>query len=65
MKTILTLGFEIAKVLKEPEVVERLARAGPDATTGSAEELRQLVQRDTGKYRRIIELIGAPPAAGR
>lgn len=59
------LNREIAKVLKEPEVVERLARAGLDATTGSAEELRQLVQRDTAKYRRIIELIGAPPAGGR
>ncbi len=58
------LNHEIEKVLKEPEVIERLARAGLEPTTGSPEELEQLVRRDIEKYKRIIALIGAP-APGR
>lgn len=58
------LNHEIGKVLKEPEVIERLAQAGLQPTTGSPEELEQLVRRDIEKYKRIIALIGAP-APGR
>jgi len=58
------LNREIGKVLKEPEVIERLARAGLEPTTGSPEELEQLVRRDIEKYKRIIAMIGAP-ASGR
>ena len=58
------LNREIRKVLNEPEVIERLARAGLEPTTGSPEELEQLVRRDIEKYKRIIALIGAP-APGR
>lgn len=56
------LNREIRTVLQQPEVVAKFVAAGLEPTTGSPEELEQLVQRDTDKYRRIIRLIDAPSA---
>lgn len=53
------LNREIGRALREPAVIERLAGAGLEATTGSPADLEALVRRDIDKYRRIIALTGA------
>lgn len=55
------LNREIRRALREPAVIERLAGAGLEATTGSPADLEALVRRDIDKYRRIIALTGAKP----
>ena len=55
------LNREIAAVLRDPAVVERIAAAGLDVATGSPAELEALVRRDIDRYRRIIVLTGAKP----
>ncbi|MCO5099991.1 MAG: tripartite tricarboxylate transporter substrate binding protein [Burkholderiaceae bacterium] len=59
------LNREIAKVLKEPQVVERFEAAGLEPTTGTPAELEALVRRDSDKYRRILSMIGSQPPAPR
>ena len=55
------LNREINAVLREPEMVERIAAAGLDVATGSPAELEALVRRDIDRYKRIIVLTGARP----
>jgi tripartite-type tricarboxylate transporter receptor subunit TctC len=55
------LNREIATVLRDPTVVERIAAAGLDVATGSPADLDALVRRDIDRYRRIIVLTGAKP----
>lgn len=57
------LNREIGRALREQAVIDRLAGAGLEPTTGSPSELEALVRRDIDKYRRIIEMIGAKPGA--
>jgi tripartite-type tricarboxylate transporter receptor subunit TctC len=55
------LNREIRAIMHEPAVVERIAVAGLDATTGSPAELEALVRRDIERYQRMIALTGAKP----
>lgn len=49
------------RALSTPEVAERLAAAGLEATGGTGEALRELVRRDIPRFRRIIQDIGIQP----
>jgi tripartite-type tricarboxylate transporter receptor subunit TctC len=55
------LNREIAAVLRDPAVVERVVAAGLEVATGSPAELEALLRRDIDRYRRIIALTGAKP----
>lgn len=55
------LATEIATILREPPVIERLAATGLDAAPGTPAALDALVRRDVDRYRRIIALTGAKP----
>ncbi|MEI6732616.1 MAG: tripartite tricarboxylate transporter substrate binding protein [Comamonadaceae bacterium] len=55
------LNREIRTIMHDPVVVERIAAAGLDATTGSPAELEALVRRDIERYQRMITITGAKP----
>ena len=55
------LNREIRTIMHEPAVIERIAVAGLDATTGSPAELEALVRRDIERYQRMIAITGAKP----
>ncbi len=55
------LNREIRAIMHEPAVIERIAVAGLDATTGSPAELEALLRRDIERYQRMIALTGAKP----
>lgn len=55
------LNREIRTIMHDPVMVERIAVAGLDATTGSPAELEALVRRDIERYQRMIALTGAKP----
>ena len=55
------LNREIRTIMHDPAVIERIAVAGLDATTGSPAELEALVRRDIERYQRMIALTGAKP----
>lgn len=55
------LNREIRTIMHDPAVVERIAVAGLDASTGSPAELEALVRRDIERYQRMIALTGAKP----
>ncbi len=55
------LNREIRAIMHDPVVLERIAVAGLDATTGSPAELEALVRRDIERYQRMIALTGAKP----
>jgi tripartite-type tricarboxylate transporter receptor subunit TctC len=55
---IAKLGGELVRILKLPDVVERLVATGVEVAPGSPEELARYVKSETVKYRRIIERSG-------
>ncbi len=55
------LNREIRTIMHDPAVVERIAAAGLDATTGSPADLEALVRRDIERYQRMITITGAKP----
>lgn len=51
---VLRLNREVTRVLAHPEVGQRLAELGGEATPSSPEEFRERVQSDIAKFRQIV-----------
>jgi tripartite-type tricarboxylate transporter receptor subunit TctC len=49
------------RALAAPQIAERLGAAGLEPTGGTGEALRELVQRDIPRFRKIIQDIGIQP----
>lgn len=52
------LNAEIGRILRLPDVNERLTGLGLEVTPGSPEELTRFVRQEAAKYRKIIEVSG-------
>jgi tripartite-type tricarboxylate transporter receptor subunit TctC len=55
------LHAAMKRALAAPQTAERLGAAGLEPTGGSGEALRELVQRDIPRFRKIIQDIGIQP----
>jgi tripartite-type tricarboxylate transporter receptor subunit TctC len=55
---VATLNAAIQKALQAPEVRTGLATLGAEPATGSPAEFKQLIDRETAKWRQIIESAG-------
>lgn len=52
------LNAEIDKVLKRPEIIEKLAATGSDAVGGKPEDLGNKLARDVKEFAKIIPMLG-------
>lgn len=55
------LAAEIATILRDPAVVDKLTATGLDAAPSSSAELDALIRRDIERWRRVIAATGAKP----
>ncbi|MCY1543058.1 Tripartite tricarboxylate transporter family receptor [compost metagenome] len=55
---VATLNAAIQKALQAPEVRTGLATLGAEPASGSPAEFKQLINRETAKWRQIIESAG-------
>jgi tripartite-type tricarboxylate transporter receptor subunit TctC len=53
------LHSELARILKLPDVKERLATEGYDATSCTPEEFTQLIKTDLAKWQKVVKASGA------
>ncbi|MNJ76936.1 Tripartite tricarboxylate transporter family receptor [compost metagenome] len=53
-----TLNAAIQKALQAPEVRTGLATLGAEPATGSPQEFKQLIDRETAKWKKIIDTAG-------
>jgi tripartite-type tricarboxylate transporter receptor subunit TctC len=51
---LLRLNQSVAKVLKQPDVVERLRADGREPAHSSAEEFQRVIARDIAKYTKVV-----------
>lgn len=57
---IARLNAELVKALAQPDMREKLAQTGVNATTSSAEELARHLREEIGKWAKIIRAAGIP-----
>ena len=49
------LNTEIVAVLRDPEVVKKLAEQGADVVTGSPDQFGKLVQSEVAKWSKLVK----------
>jgi len=57
-EVVMTLNAAIQKALQAPEVRTGLATLGAEPATGSPQEFKQLIDRETAKWKKIIDTAG-------
>ena len=57
-EVVTTLNAAIQKALQSPEVRTGLATLGAEPATGSPQEFKQLIDRETAKWKKIIDTAG-------
>jgi tripartite-type tricarboxylate transporter receptor subunit TctC len=55
------LNREIAKIIRSPDVVERLASQGAEPVAGSPAEFGAYIKAETAKYAKLIKAAGIKP----
>ena len=55
------LSAEIAAILKQPEVSERLSRDGADPVGSTPQEFGKFMQLEIEKWRKVIRAAGIKP----
>ena len=58
---VMRLYSEIAKVMKRPEVIERLAASGSEPVVSTPEELGEKIKQDLQEFGKIIPALGLKP----